>query len=114
MVYTYLMDTKRQFHCPVEATISVLEGKWKLLIIRELMKGTRRFSQIQRAIPSVTQKMLTKQLRELERDGLISRKVYPQVPPKVEYSLTEIGRELESVLEAMHRWGERYISFTRV
>jgi DNA-binding HxlR family transcriptional regulator len=98
-----------EFHCPVEATLSVLNGKWKLLIIRELLKGPRRFSQIQRAIPGITQKMLTKQLRELERDGLIRRKVYPEVPPRVEYSLTELGLSLKEVLDAMHRWGERYL-----
>jgi len=102
------METKK-FHCPVEATLSVLNGKWKLLIIRELLTGPKRFSQIQRAIPGITQKMLTKQLRELERDGLINRKVYPQVPPKVEYSLTDLGESLREVLDAMHRWGERYL-----
>ncbi len=100
---------RSKFHCPVEATISVLNGKWKLLIIRELLSGPKRFSQLQRAIPGVTQKMLTKQLRELERDGLISRKVYPQVPPKVEYSLTDLGEKLKEVLDAMHSWGEEYI-----
>ena len=100
---------RSKFHCPVEATISVLNGKWKLLIIRELLSGPKRFSQLQRAIPGVTQKMLTKQLRELERDGLISRKVYPQVPPKVEYSLTDLGEKLKDVLDAMHSWGEEYI-----
>ncbi len=103
---------ERKFHCPVEATVSVINGKWKLLIIRELLKGPRRFSQIQRSIPGITQKMLTKQLRELERDGLIKRKVYPQVPPKVEYSLTPLGESLKEVLEAMHRWGEMYIKLT--
>jgi DNA-binding HxlR family transcriptional regulator len=99
----------RVYGCPVEVTLSLLEGKWKLLIIRELLSGTKRFSQLQRAIPGITQKMLTKQLRELERDGLIHRKVYPQVPPKVEYSLTELGRSLEEILNIMHAWGERYL-----
>ncbi len=104
----------KRYNCPVEVTLSLLEGKWKLLIIRELLKGTRRFSQLQRAIPDITQKMLTKQLRELERDGLISRKVYPQVPPKVEYSLTELGRSLEEVLKVMHTWGEQYIERNKI
>jgi len=99
----------RKYHCPVELVIELISGKWKLLILRELMSGTRRFSQLQRAIPGITQKMLTKQLRELERAGIVSRKVYPEVPPKVEYSLTELGKSLEEIFEAMHRWGERYM-----
>lgn len=102
------MDSKR-YHCPVELVIDLISGKWKLLILRELMSGTKRFSELQRAIPGITQKMLTKQLRELERAGLVSRKVYPQVPPKVEYSLTELGKSLEEIFEAMHRWGEKYM-----
>ena len=105
------MDTNgKEYHCPVEATLSILSGKWKLLIIRELLSGPKRFSQLQRAIPEITQKMLTKHLRELERDGLIHRKVYPQIPPKVEYYLTEVGESLREVLEVLHRWGESYIS----
>ncbi len=99
----------RKFHCPVELVIELISGKWKLLILRELMSGTKRFSQLQRSIPGITQKMLTKQLRELERAGLVRRKVYPEVPPRVEYSLTELGRSLEEIFEAMHRWGERYM-----
>ncbi len=102
------MESKR-YHCPVELVIDLISGKWKLLILRELMSGTKRFSQLQRAIPGITQKMLTKQLRELERAGLVSRKVYPQVPPKVEYSLTDLGKSLEEIFEAMHRWGEKYM-----
>ncbi len=105
------MDTNgRKYHCPVEATLSILSGKWKLLIIRELLGGPKRFSQLQRAIPEITQKMLTKHLRELERDGLIHRKVYPQIPPRVEYYLTDVGESLREVLEVLHRWGESYIS----
>ncbi len=115
--YTILKDTKekvvelngREYHCPVELVIELISGKWKLLILRELMSGTKRFSQLQRAIPGITQKMLTKQLRELERAGLVKRKVYPEVPPRVEYSLTELGRSLEEIFTAMHRWGERYV-----
>jgi len=99
----------KEYHCPVELVIDLISGKWKLLILRELMFGTRRFSQLQRAIPGITQKMLTKQLRELERSGLVSRKVYPEVPPKVEYSLTELGKSLKDIFDAMHRWGERYM-----
>ena len=99
----------RKYHCPVELVIELISGKWKLLILRELMSGTKRFSQLQRSIPGITQKMLTKQLRELERAGLVERKVYPEVPPRVEYSLTELGRSLEEIFDAMHRWGERYM-----
>ena len=115
MIYTIFMETKevvlngRKYHCPVELVIELVSGKWKLLILRELMKGKRRFSEIHRAIPGITQKMLTKQLRELERAGLVNRKVYPQVPPKVEYSLTDVGKSLESVFDAMHRWGLMYM-----
>ncbi|HIC97640.1 MAG TPA: transcriptional regulator [Aquificaceae bacterium] len=106
------MDTKykKAYHCPVELVIELISGKWKLLILRELMGGTRRFSQLQRAIPGITQKMLTKQLRELENSGLVQRKVYAEVPPKVEYSLTELGESLEDIFSAMHRWGERYLT----
>jgi len=99
----------KKYHCPVELVIELISGKWKLLILRELMSGTKRFSQLQRAIPGITQKMLTKQLRELEKAGLIRRKVYPEVPPKVEYSLTELGHSLKEIFESMHRWGMKYM-----
>jgi len=100
---------EKKYVCPVDATLSIIDGKWKLLIIKELLNKKRRFSELQRAIQGITQKMLTKQLRELERDGLIKRKVYAQVPPKVEYSLTAVGKSLKDVLDAMHKWGESYI-----
>jgi len=103
----------REYHCPVELVIDLISGKWKLLILRELMSGTKRFSQLQRAIPGITQKMLTKQLRELEKAGLVNRKVYPEVPPKVEYSLTELGKSLKPVFDAMHRWGITYMERLR-
>ncbi len=99
----------RKYHCPVELVIELISGKWKLLILRELISGTKRFSHLQRSIPGITQKMLTKQLRELERAGLVERNVYPEVPPRVEYSLTKLGRSLEEIFNAMHRWGERYM-----
>ncbi|GAB6065567.1 helix-turn-helix domain-containing protein [Aquifex pyrophilus] len=99
----------KEYHCPVEFFIDVLSGKWKLLIIRELMEGTKRFSELHKAIPGITQKMLTKQLRELERAGIIKRKVYPQVPPKVEYSLTDTGKELKRVFDAIQEWGVKYL-----
>lgn len=96
-------------HCPVEATISLIGGKYKSLILWNLMSCTLRFSQLHKEVLSATPKMLTQQLRELESDGLISRKIYPEVPPKVEYSLTEFGRSIQPVLEAMYDWGSRYL-----
>jgi len=92
--------------CQVEDALGILVGKWKPLILLHLLKeGTQRFSELKRSIPGITQKMLTKQLRELESEDIIDRVVYPQVPPKVEYSITEYGRSLEPILEAMHEWG---------
>lgn len=96
--------------CPVEATLEVIGGKWKGIILFHLLSKTMRFSELQRAAGTVTQRMLTKQLRELEADGLISRKVYPVVPPKVEYSMTEKGRSLEPILEAMRDWGGKQLA----
>jgi len=96
------------YHCPVEMVIDLISGKWKLLILGKLMGGTKRFSQLQREIPGITQKMLTKQLRELEICGLVKRTVYPEVPPRVEYSLTPLGRSLEEIFSAMEKWGRKY------
>lgn len=95
--------------CPVETTLDVIGGRWKVLILRELMQGVQRFNQLHRSLKGITQKMLTQQLRELEEDGLVHREVYLQVPPKVEYSLTEVGETLQPVLHAMHHWGETYL-----
>ncbi len=94
--------------CPVNTTLSVIGGKWKVLILYHLIKQTQRFNELRRQLPEITQRMLTLQLRELEEDGLIHREVYPVVPPKVEYSLTEFGRTLLPVINAMHQWGEAY------
>ncbi|MFQ5589022.1 MAG: winged helix-turn-helix transcriptional regulator [Nitrospiria bacterium] len=94
--------------CPVETTLKVIGGRWKVLILRELFKGTRRFGELQRGVQGITQKMLTQQLREMERDGIIHREVYPQIPPKVEYSLKPLGHSLKPVIDAMHRWGEAH------
>ncbi|HWK45347.1 MAG TPA: helix-turn-helix domain-containing protein [Stellaceae bacterium] len=91
--------------CAVEATISLIDGKWKCVILFHLLDGTVRFNEIRRRVPGVTQRMLTNQLRELEADRLIIRKVYAQVPPKVEYSLSPLGRSLEPVLTALRVWG---------
>jgi len=91
--------------CPVRRAVRALEGKWKLYIIFHLMQETKRFSELQRAIPGITQQMLTAQLRELESDGIVARKVYPQVPPKVEYSLTRLGLKLRPITDALEAWG---------
>jgi DNA-binding HxlR family transcriptional regulator len=95
--------------CSVEATISLIDGKWKCVILFHLLGGTLRFNEIRRRIPDVTQRMLTNQLRELEVDGLIVRQVYPQVPPKVEYSLSPLGRSMEPVLLSLRTWGDANI-----
>ena len=95
--------------CSVEATISLIDGKWKCIILFHLLSGTVRFNEVRRRVPGVTQRMLTNQLRELEADGLIERKVYAQVPPKVEYSLSPLGRSLEPVLLSLRTWGEANI-----
>jgi len=94
--------------CGVETTIAVVGGKWKPMILYALLSGPRRFGELNRLIPEVTQRMLTLQLRELEEDGVIAREVYKQVPPKVEYSLTPFGRTIEPILLLMEQWGEQY------
>ena len=94
--------------CPVETALKVLGGRWKVLILRELFPGIKRFGQLQKSLTGITQKMLTQQLRALEQDGIVFRHVYLQVPPKVEYSLTPLGESLKPVLESIHQWGEKY------
>lgn len=96
--------------CPIEVALEVIGGMWKVVIVRELREGTMRYSQLHRALKRVTHKMLAQQLRELEHDGVVSRKVYPQVPPKVEYSLTALGKSLGPLLDSMHAWGERVVT----
>ena len=96
--------------CPVETTLMLISDKWKVLILRDLMPGTKRFSELKRSVGHVTQKVLTAQLRQMEESGLVTRTVYPEVPPRVEYSLTELGRSLKPVLDAMWDWGENYKS----
>lgn len=95
--------------CSVEAAISLIDGKWKCVVLFHLLDGTLRFNEIRRRAPGVTQRMLTNQLREMEEDGLITRKVYAQVPPKVEYSLSERGRGLTPILLALKDWGDANI-----
>ena len=96
--------------CPVETTLMLISDKWKVLILRDLMPGTKRFSELKRSVGHVTQKVLTAQLRQMEESGLVARTVYPEVPPRVEYSLTELGRSLKPVRDAMWDWGENYKS----
>ncbi|GGL23242.1 winged helix-turn-helix transcriptional regulator [Nocardia jinanensis] len=95
-------------YCTIEAAMEVVGGKWKMAIINHLFDGTLRFGELCRAMPSITQRMLTRQLRELEADGLIRRTVYAEVPPKVEYDLTELGATLRPVAGLLESWGERY------
>ncbi|MCH4083430.1 MAG: helix-turn-helix transcriptional regulator [Olsenella sp.] len=102
---------RQVFHCPVEATMSKIGGKYKAIVLYHLtVDGTLRFSQLQRLIPQATAKMLSQQLRELEADGLVHREVYPVVPPKMEYSLTEFGHTLTPIVTEMCRWGEEHMA----
>ena len=94
--------------CPVETTLTLISNKWKVLILRDLMPGTKRFGELKKSVGNVGQKVLTAQLREMEQCGLLIRTVYPEVPPRVEYTLTELGRSLKPVLNAMWNWGEEY------
>lgn len=99
---------KKTVSCPVETTLAVINGRWKVLVIHHLLEGVKRFGELHRAMAGISHRTLTQQLRELERDRLIRRKVYAEVPPKVEYSLTSLGESLHPVLLAMHEWGESY------
>jgi DNA-binding HxlR family transcriptional regulator len=100
-----MRERKYRSSCPAETTLAVINGSWKVPILYHLSKGTRRFSELRKDIGGVTQKVLTQQLREMERDGIVARKVYPQVPPKVEYSLTRTGRTLLPIVKVMCDWG---------
>ncbi|WP_442600607.1 winged helix-turn-helix transcriptional regulator [Paenibacillus sp. KN14-4R] len=95
--------------CPVEYTLDVIGGKWKGVLLYHLLGGTKRFSEFKRICPGITQRMLTLQLRELEEDGVVHREVYQQVPPKVEYSLTEFGKSLQPIIMLMREWGLEYM-----
>ena len=94
--------------CPVETTLTLIGDKWKVLILRDLLPGTKRFGELKKSIGSVSQKVLTSQLRDMEQSGLVNRKVYAEVPPRVEYSLTELGYSLKPILYAMSSWGQDY------
>lgn len=94
--------------CPVETTLTLIGDKWKVLILRDLLTGTKRFGELKKSVGNVSQKVLTAQLRTMEESGLLTRTVYAEVPPRVEYSLTELGRSLQPILNAMQIWGEGY------
>ena len=101
---------KSNFKCPVQAAVNTIGGKWKILIVFHLLQGTKRFGELKKLIPGITQKMLTQQLREPETDMILHRKVYPVVPPKVEYSLTKQGKKLEPIFNLLADWGNSYIN----
>lgn len=94
--------------CPVETTLTLISDRWKVLILRDLLTGTKRFGELKRSVGSISQKILTAQLRAMEENGLLTRTVYAEVPPRVEYALTATGRSLKPVLDAMGAWGEAY------
>lgn len=98
---------RTQFTCPAEQALAVIGGRWKVQILYHLLPGTRRFGELRSSLPPITPKMLSQQLRELERDGILRRRIYPQVPPKVEYSLTPLGQSLRPIIAAMCRWSPR-------
>ena len=103
------MQTAKELSaCPVETTLMLIGDKWKVLILRDLMTGDKRFGELKKSIGSVSQTVLTAQLRDMEATGLVHRQVYAEVPPRVEYSLTELGRSLKPILDAMWTWGEGY------
>ena len=99
---------KKSVNCPVETAIDVIGGRWKVLVLQQLFGGVKRFSELHHSLPGVSHRTLTHQLRELEADGIVRRKVYRQVPPKVEYSLTALGETLKPVINAMHDWANMY------
>ena len=96
--------------CPVEVTLKLMGNKWKILIIRDLLDGTKRFGELKKSVGNITQKVLTSNLRSMEESGLLIRKVYAQVPPKVEYTLTETGYSLKPIVDSMAKWGDDYKS----
>lgn len=94
--------------CPVETTLTLISDKWKVLILRDLLTGTKRFGELRKSIGTVSQKVLTSQLRQMKESGLLTRKVYAEVPPRAEYTLTELGYSLKPIMDAMWAWGENY------
>lgn len=102
------MEGKELPACPVETTLTLIGDKWKVLILRDLMDGPKRFGELKRSVGNVSQKVLTAQLRAMEESGLLTRTVYPEVPPRVEYTLTELGSSLKPILDVMWDWGTAY------
>lgn len=100
--------------CPIDTTLKMLGCRWKVLIIKELLDGTKRFGELKKSVTGITQKVLTSKLREMEELGLLERKIYPQIPPKVEYTLTDIGYSLRPVLESLKEWGKDYKRYTKL
>src|SRR5438045_2465223 len=94
--------------CPIEQTVTILEGKWTLLILRELFTGTKRFGELRAALPGISPKTLAERLRILEKQGIIARTIYPEVPPRVEYALTELGQTLSPIIESLRAWGTQW------
>ena len=101
-------EAKNLSACPVETTLTLIGNKWKVLILRDLLPGTKRFGELKKSLGTVSQKVLTAQLRDMEADGLLTRTVYPEVPPRVEYTLTDLGMSLQPVLDSLWKWGESY------
>ena len=108
------MELKELPKCPVETTLKLLSSKWKVLIIRDLLAGTKRFGELKKALKTITQKVLTSNLRDMEDTGLVKRKVYSQIPPKVEYTLTDIGYSLAGILDSMADWGSGYREYLKI
>lgn len=108
------MNYKDLPKCPIETTLKMLGCKWKVLIIRELLDGTKRFGELKKSVVGITQKVLTSKLREMEELGLLERTIYPQIPPKVEYTLTDIGYSLRPVLDSLKGWGKDYKRYTKL
>lgn len=102
------MNDEKELKCPVEITLSFIQNKWRVLILRDLLGGTKRFGELKNSLSSISQKVLTQNLREMEENKIIVRKVFSEVPPKVEYSLTELGFSLKPILDSMYNWGEDY------
>jgi len=100
--------SKKAISCEVEDTLKVITGRWKVLIIQQLLTGVKRFNELQRSLKGISHKTLSRQLREMEAQGIVVRKVYPQIPPKVEYALSPLGLSLQGILEAMHEWALRH------
>ncbi len=109
-----MLSSKDLPKCPVETTLKLLDSRWKVLIIRELLTGTKRFGQLKKSVKGITQKVLTAKLRELEDTGLLERTVYPQTPPKVEYTLTDVGYSIHPVINALQDWGKDYKKYTKL